>query len=47
MSPEDFAAAKVLEDDGWECRGFDDAGNMMFSRILFGVTYSADVRIDR
>lgn len=47
MTPEDFYAARELEDEGWEFTGTNDAGNMVFTRLIAGLVWVADVRLDR
>lgn len=47
MTPDDFYVAKAMESEGWEFIGLADDGDMMFTRIIGGVTYGADVRRDR
>lgn len=47
MNKDEFYAAKIIEDDHWEFLGMSDDGDMMFSRTIGGVIYSANVREDR
>jgi len=46
MTPEDFYAARELEDDGWEFIGTSDAGDMVFTRLLGGLVYVAEIRLE-
>jgi hypothetical protein len=47
MTQDDFYAAKIIENDGWEFCGVADDGDMIFSRLIGGVLFSAHVSVDR
>lgn len=47
MTEEEFKMARWMADQGWEFRGTDDAGDMVFVREFAGVWFAADVRTDR
>ena len=46
MNADDFYVAKQLEKDGWSYEYLGDDGDMVFTRILTGVTYQARVRAE-
>lgn len=47
MTSDDFYTAQVMEKDGWNFVGEADDGDMVFTRLIGGVTFSAKVSVDR
>lgn len=47
MTSDDFYAAKVMENDGWEFAGEADDGDMLFTRLIGGIQYSVRLAVDR
>lgn len=47
MTSDDFYAAKVMENDGWEFIGEADDGDMLFTRFIGEIAYAAKLAVDR
>lgn len=47
MNSIDFYAAQIIENDGWEYQSLTKSGEMVFTRLINGVVYSATVKEDQ
>lgn len=46
MDKDDFYAAQIMENDGWEYLCVGDNGCMLFTKVIGGIVYSIDMRKD-